>query len=270
MKLIFTNVNPNKKFNRERSVLIKLQIDNCIELGWDVKDIILATNFNYEYRGVKAYLVGDENYCGIDDDRYAFKVSTHILTVGTLLKEGIIRKGLYWYHDLDAYQEYPIFEKELGLENVDLGLTDYGWSSKWNLGSFFFKENAKDILWLLKNTILEKKIPDERVLTSLINQGKVNPNRYKRLNITYNFGMRHIEKSYPLADKPLKVIHFHPLYKDPNIPETTMNIFRYGKNPIGKPLMTERLMKLFDKYGFGYPYGISASYRQFMEAISYD
>ncbi|KKM16173.1 hypothetical protein LCGC14_1688480, partial [marine sediment metagenome] len=34
---------------------IKAQIDNSIELKWNVNDIILATNFDFEYRGVKNY-----------------------------------------------------------------------------------------------------------------------------------------------------------------------------------------------------------------------
>ena len=271
MKVVFTNVNPHKKFNREKTILVKLQIDNCLDLGWRVEDIFLATNFPYEYRGVRSYNVGDDNYCGIDDRRYAFKVSSHIFVVSELLKKGMIERGeLYWYHDLDAYQEIPITEEELGLDSVDLGLTDYGWSPKWNLGSFFFKESAKDVLWLLRDTIVSTKTPDERSMRMLVNTGQVKKSRYKKLNITYNFGMRHIGVMYPMATKPLKVIHFHPIYKDDDIPDTVMNMFRYGKNPIGIPLMNKRLMDLFDKHGFGYPYGTKASYSEFMKYIDYD
>lgn len=271
MKLVLLNVNPQKKFNKEKTSLIKIQIDNCIELGWDVNDIVLATNFPYEYRGVKSTLVADDNYCGIDDSRYAFKVSTHIFVISELLERGLIEKGmLYWYHDIDAYQEVPITEEELGLDGKDLGLTDYGWSTKWNLGSIFFKESAKDIIWLLRDTIANEKIPDERAMRMLVGQGKVDKRRYKKLNITYNFGMRKIPIMWEMAEKPLKVIHFHPMYKDPDMPETTMNIFRYGKNELGIPLMSKRLMKLFDIHGFEYPYGTTASYNAFLKAISYE
>ena len=39
--------------------LIKAQIDNSLDCGWDPKDIIIATNFNFEYRGVKTYTMDE-------------------------------------------------------------------------------------------------------------------------------------------------------------------------------------------------------------------
>jgi hypothetical protein len=42
-----------------------------------------------EYRGIKSNLVDDDNYCGIDDKRYAFKVSSHILTIAWLFEKDI-------------------------------------------------------------------------------------------------------------------------------------------------------------------------------------
>ena len=271
MKLILCNVNPYKKFNKEKSILIKLQIDNSFSWGFKEEDIILATNFDYEYRGVKSIRVSDDLYVGLDDKRYCFKVSTHIPIITSLMNSGVIKKGhLYWYHDLDAYQQEPITEEELGLENVDMGVTDYGWTKKWNLGSIFFKESAKDIFNLLTKTIYEYNLADERSFRMLTNTGKVSKDRYKKVNITYNFGMRHIGKCYEMADKPLKVVHFHPFYKDPNIPDTTMNMFFHGKNEVGKPLMTDRLKELFRFFGFDDKYGTEASYGGFMKSIDYD
>lgn len=270
MKLVFTNVNPHRRFNREKEVLIKLQLDNCFEMGWKPEDIILATNFDYEYKGVKSTIVGDENYCGLDDKRYAFKVSTHILTISYLFSQNFFQDNeLYWYHDIDAYQQEIITEDELGLESVDLGLTDYGWNTKWNLGCFWFKKSAGDVITLLRDTIVGEKIPDERAMRMLVNEGRIDKKRYKKLNITYNFGMRHIKTMWDMADKPLKMVHFHPCYFDKDIPDTTMNMFRYGKNPTGKPLMNDRLIALFDRY-YPHPFGTSCSYDQFLDHISYD
>ena len=36
---------------------LNAQVDNNIRLGWDLDDIIIGTNFDYEYRGIKNYLL---------------------------------------------------------------------------------------------------------------------------------------------------------------------------------------------------------------------
>ena len=38
---------------------IKAQIENSIELGWDPKDIVIATNFDVEHMGVKTYILDE-------------------------------------------------------------------------------------------------------------------------------------------------------------------------------------------------------------------
>ena len=250
MKNLILNINLQKKFNKERSILVKLQIDNSLDLGWKKKDILLVTNWDYEYNGVKSLQVEDDNYVGIDDTRYQYKVSTHIPTINTMFKKGYIEKGeMYWYHDMDAYQLHKIDEEELGMKNIDMGLSDYGWSAKWNGGSIFFKYSAKDLFKFWRDKIYEYQLGDERVLVRLTKEKQIDERRLKRLNITYNFGMRHVEYNYRISNKPLKVLHFHPYYNDRLLPDTTMNIFRYGKNGMGEPLMTKRLIKIFDKYG---------------------
>lgn len=265
------NVNPHRKFNKEKSKLVKIQIDNSLELGWKKEDLMLATNFPYEYRGIKSILVDDDNYCGIDDKRYCYKVSSHISTIDNLFRLGALQKGeLYFYHDMDAYQLEPIIEGELEFGGADMALTDYGWSKKWNLGVIFFKESARDLFSLLKKTIYDNNLADERSFRMLINKKIIPTHRYKKLNITYNLGMRHVGQIYRMADKPIKIIHFHPMYRDPNMPDTTMNIFWHGRNEAKKVLMTDRLKRIFEKYGFDDNYGIKASYGDFLDSISYE
>lgn len=77
------------------------------------------------------------------------------------------------------------------------------------------------------------------------NIGNINA-RIKRLNGTYDFGLRKIVECYEKAKKPLKVLHFHPHSKLLN----TLAIAMYGKNRIRKPLMNERLIKIFHHYGY--------------------
>jgi len=238
MKNLMVYLNP-LGFDPESTNLVKLQIDNCFELGWNKEDIILVTNFPYEYKGIKAWQIND-GYC--DHKPTASKVVGLI----PLFDIGFFGKDIYWCHDLDAYQQYPITEEELGLENLDAGFCDYGRSLQWQMGSFFFKKTAEDIF--RENVArIEPGKHDEHTMMELTDNNIVNVNnRIKRMNITYDFGMRRIDLCYEKAIKPIKILHFHP--HNPII--NTLKRAMYGKNSIGKPLMTERLIKLFHKYGY--------------------
>jgi len=234
MKNLLIYTNPKKEFDKETLLLSKIQIHNSLELGWNPEDILLMTNFEYEYLGVKSVVISN-------DFKYDFdKLSNKIFVIKEMLANS---KETYWYHDFDAYQM-----EELNPVFTDIGLSDYGWSTKWNCGSIFFRENSADIFDKLHHEILERKTGDERVLTTLTKEGLINNSRITRLNITYNFGMRNIGTNYALADKPIKIAHFHPWYNDIKLPANTRNLFIKGNNEIGKPLVTPRLIKLFDKY----------------------
>jgi len=237
--LIF--IHPNKKFNEETAKLVKIQIDNSLDLGWKAEDILLVTNFDYEYNGIKSIVIDGESIYYPPMPR-----STNTLAVPYLIDNGITKEDvLYWVHDFDAYQMNPITKTELELNEVDVGLTTYGWSRKWCLGSFFYRPSAKDIFEWIKNTVHEYSIEDERALVHLTRSNFNNINdRYKILNITYNFGMRKVEHNYTIAEKPIKVVHFHPYYS--KFP--TLDSFMYGKNALDMPLMNERLIRIFKEH----------------------
>jgi hypothetical protein len=61
--------------------------------------------------------------------------------------------------------------------------------------------------------------------------------------------MRNIGQNYEIATKPIKVLHFHPHYRDTKLPASTLNMFMYGKNELKMPLMPERLIKIFHHHG---------------------
>ena len=243
MKNLLIYINPNKQFDDEHKILAKIQIDNSFNIGWKKEDIVLVTNFDYEYRGVKSLIVPSELYYEPDP------VSTKASVVPYLLKKGIIGNELYWCHDFDVYQDDIIKEIDLDLGSADLGLVSYGYKPVWNFGSFFFKKEARDVLNLLNKKMLERKRPraDEKMLTKLtILYNIVNKDRYKELNVTYNFTMRCIQSNYLRAIKPLKVLHFHPWYKDELLSNNCLNIFMYGKNRLKQPLMSKRLINIFN------------------------
>lgn len=247
MKNLLIYISPVKDFSDEGKTLVKIQIDNSLDIGWKIEDIMLVTNFPYEYNGVKALV--------LDVEFYAPRPRSQNTTiVSTLFDMGLIGKDIYWVHDFDAYQLNPFTEADLELDGFDVGLTDFGWRQRWCMGSFFFKEGARDIFKAVKD-IVHTDIEDETAITSLTNEGKFE-GRIKRLNITYNLGMRRVEENWARATQPVKVLHFHPHYpirmhvdikNHPTV--DLLGIFMYGKNGLGHPLMNPRLIKIFNQNG---------------------
>jgi len=247
MKVILTYTGHNKKFDEEHSVLVKIQIDNSLDLGWKNKDILLVTDFPYEYNGIKSLVIGDGFYYDFDKTSNKVPVIMHLFD-----QEILKKKELYWYHDFDAYQQEIVNENELDLDNFDLGLTHYFYKPEWQFGSFFFRQSAKDILELLDHSIRARphlSRNDEKTLTKLIKTEAIEGARYKKLNVTYNIMKRCLATVYREAKKPLKVLHFHPSDCDVTMPDTALNMFMYGKNRLKIPLMTERLITIFNHHG---------------------
>lgn len=251
MKNLLIYINPDgfKENISEYEVLTKIQIDNSLSLGWNTKDILLITNFPYEYQGIRSNVVPIEKTYSSTKVDCSHKIKTLIY----LFYTGFIKDGeLYWYHDLDAFQLEPINEDELGLKNLDAGFCDYQRIEKWQLGSFFFKKSAFSIFRAIDTQMqlswgAGKPLNDEDVMVYLTSNNIDNINeKIKRLNGRYDFGMRRVDYCWEKADKPLKVLHFHP--HNPLL--NTLAIAMYGKNRIGKPLMNDRLIKIFHKYNY--------------------
>ena len=109
MKQLLIYTSPDTEFNKQHDFLARFQIDNSLQLGWKKEDIILSTNFPYEYKGVKSLLVNGV-YCEKDP------TSNKMFVLDYLFKSELLEKEhLYWYHDFDAYENNLITEKELGL-----------------------------------------------------------------------------------------------------------------------------------------------------------
>ncbi len=239
MKNLLIYTGPTKKFGDEDAILAKIQIDNSLELGWKKEDIILATDFPYEYNGIKSLVIPNGLYYSFD------KNANKVPVIAYLINQRIINSGeIYWCHDFDAYENDRISEAELGLTNYDLGLTHYFYKPEWQFSSFFFKTSAKDIFELLDKTIREKphlSRNNEKTLTKIINKNLINPARYKKLNVTYNVMKKCLETVYREAEKPLKVLHFRP--------SDALDLFMYGKNRLKITLMNDRLIKIFNHNG---------------------
>lgn len=240
MKNVLVYTNPAKEFTGENVALVKIHIDNTLALGWAREDILLFTNFPYEYNGVTATVVPDDLDCPWD------RTSNKILVIRYLLRKGLA-PGIYWYHDFDAYQNEAFTEEDIALGEHKLGLTGYGYKDQINGGSFFFRETAGFIfdVWCERTLAVNRTRADEKTMTDMVRGGLP----HKLLNITYNFGQRGPELCYQDADKPLRVLHFHPHYRYWQASHWNLPIFMYGKNRHRIPMMSERLIEIFRRHG---------------------
>ncbi len=239
MKQLLIYTGPNKKFSEEDFVLAKIQINNSLDLGWQPEDIIFATDFPFEYKGIKSIFLPQGLYYPFDLN--ANKVPVLIYLISNQL---LTNNLLYWCHDFDAFENYKIKESELGLESFDAGFTHYTYKPEWQFGSLFLKTSALEILKKIDKTTRQNPYlsrNNEKTLTQLIKDGKIDEMRYKRMNSTYNFMAKFIQTIYNVADKPIKIVHFRP--------SNDLNIFMHGKNRLNMPLMSDRLINIFKTHG---------------------
>lgn len=248
-------INPDKKFiDEEADILVKVQIDNSLKLGWNEKDIMLVTNFEYEYRNVKSIVIGDDNY--YEPKPTASKINAII----TLFDKGLIEDDIYFFHDFDAFQLEDI---KIELDKDKIALTDYGivslgndYNRRWSTGVLFFGNGSRDIFQWIKDSVYKYQANEE---VSLLVMTRHNDhdllNRIDKLNITYNFATRrrNIDEQYKITDLPIKIIHFHPLDKRPifylHNGCNNMDVCVCGKNKTNKPLVTKTLITIFKQHG---------------------
>lgn len=237
MKQLLVYVNPRKYLDENEESLVKIQIDNSLELGWKAEDIMLATNFEYAYKGVKSTILSDDTYC--DYSPISTKIPALLSIIDSL-------EGMWWMHDLDAFQLSPITDEEIG--TPEYALCDYGRMPRWEGGNIFFRKEAKDIFEKEKEIMDAKKTVDEGALWILTNENESIRARVTKLNITYSFKSANVNSCYKIALKPLRIAHFNPREGIPknNIPN--LLDFYKGKNKIHLQLIPDRLIRLFDAY----------------------
>lgn len=73
---------------------VRAQIENSLDLGWAAQDILLLTDFDYEFLGVKARRLSFHD---------ARPTTCKTFAVEVLLRETCGGEA-FWVHDLDAWQ----------------------------------------------------------------------------------------------------------------------------------------------------------------------
>jgi len=203
MKNLMIFIHP-RGFNEEHKRLIDIQIDNSLKF-WKNEDILIVMNFPYEYNGIKAMVVDTKLVC-----RFHPKISK-INVIIYLLENKLIDDDLIWFHDFDAFQISSLDDIKLEKE---IGVTEYHINpSIFSTGSIFFRQSALDIFKWIKEESYGYKINQEKAFKNLVDKNFNNiASRYQILNRTYNLTVYDLEYSISIADKPIKVVHFHPKY----------------------------------------------------------
>lgn len=216
---------------------LKAQIDNSINHGWDIKDIILGTNFDFNYRGVKNHVLKDICYHNPFYNKFYGMLE--------LMERGILNKD-FWFHDQDAWQinpiKFPEFEGEIG------GCT-YVATPEWNTCSLFIKKTAIHILKYIVDSMKMNsniKVDSDENWISILRHNSEIKSYLTTINNQYNVGRTFMEKRYTAAKKPACIIAFQP-----QVPES-VSVFNGEDNEFKINLINKNLDKIFKTHIKGY------------------
>lgn len=259
MKNLLIYISPTFSFNNpgddlvsnDAGKLVKVQIDNSLALGWQKKDIILVTNFDYQYGTTRAIVLKDVEF--YERKPQASKINA---IVRMFEKKLIKPHETYWFHDLDAFQLMPFTKNEIDMTDKEIALAPYSGIifsgiEKWQTGSIFFKAGSRDIFARIKEVMYEKKVDDKKALCLITISDTKLRKRIKKINYTYNFTGYNLSSAYQKAVKPLKVVHFHPQTGNPRLATDNNYMFFRGQNKLNTLLITRQLIKMFKYHRIG-------------------
>jgi len=186
--------------DEELSKLFQAQIDNSLHYGWHPDDIILGTNFDFEYKGVKSHHLSDICEFNIFNNKWYGMLE--------LMKLGILNDD-FWFHDQDNWQvnhfDFPTFPGEVAA-------CIYVNTPEWNTGSVFVKHSALEILEYIVESMKLNPIEyqsDENWISFLRNQSEVS-NFLSSVNTEYCVGYTFFNERFNVANKPVKVLGYMP------------------------------------------------------------
>jgi len=204
LKNLLTYINKNKRFDETTGKAAEIQIDNGLRY-WDKKDIIVATNFPWKYKGVKAVEVPDDLW------RDFHPMASKPGVVVHLIKRGIIRE-MAWLHDFDLFQ---LADLDLPPIKKNIAFTTYGFMMEINCGSIVITPKSLDIFEWICEAVDTYKTHDEEAVNILVKSNFNNiSERIQFLNQTYNVGARNTKSILRLSDRPIRTAHFTPSRKN--------------------------------------------------------
>lgn len=218
-----------RRYKKDKiETLLKAQIDNSLSAGWKVEDIILLSNFKFEFMGVKAIVNELDHEC---------LTGSKIFGIKYLYDHDMIKDEVIWAHDLDAWQNVPFYCPEI----KDVGIACYN-IKKYNGGSIFWTRKARDIAEKVIKTILEEDRHIEENSLNKVFKSKEYKKRVTEVNNTFNVGCSGFVTRWARSIKPIRVCHFHPY--NPIAWET----HALDRNAVGVKCVSDRLERVLRKY----------------------
>jgi hypothetical protein len=227
---------------------LDLQVDNGLELGWRPGDLLVYTNFPYSRHGVKAIEVrpGRRPRTARMTSFYKTEVLLHALA---RLELG----DTLWYHDADAYQLQPFAGSPAA--GKDLAACLYCTRERLLVqgGSLFLTRASRPLFERVYELLVHHRYrKDEFALTDLTARPEF-LDRFAALDYSYNLGDTDFELRYQLAERPIKVAHFHPDREDHR------RKFLQGGNSLGVFPLGERFERLLQRHGYLEPWRVPPS-----------
>lgn len=176
--------------------LLKAQIHNMINLGWKQSDIILLSNFDFEFMGVSAKIIKLNDFCLSGSKMWATKWLFENNKIDDVVNSA----------DIDTWPNifFPCPEFK-----TDVACATYS-NPKFNGGNVFWRPGAIDIINEIVKRLEETKEAKEEPTLNRVFKSKEFKNRVTILNYTYNVGCSGFAPRYTRSIKPIHILHFHP------------------------------------------------------------
>lgn len=220
----------NLRYTEDKTAkLLKAQIENSLELGWDKDKIVVVSNKDLEFMGVRTYQAPLNDFCMTGSKMFALKWYLDNFPVD--------KTEVIWAHDLDAWQNVWFDCPEI----KDVGAACYS-QPKYNGGSIFWRPQAKDIIDEIIQRINEHGEKKEEPTLNTVLFSDPYKHRVTTIDNTFNVGCSGFVIRYEASTKPIAVCHFHPYNR---IAWETQALDRNG---LGEPNISERLRSLIKQY----------------------
>lgn len=194
-------------------ILLSAQIENSLDLNWKKEDLIILSNFNFEYMGVKTTRIPLNNFCLTGSKMFGIK----------WFFENNDTDEIVWSRDCDTWQNVEFSEKDLKYgENhfsgknpniIDFNKYDVGASyysrEKFNGGSLFWKLSALDIINRIVDEITKSKENKEEPTINRMFKSVEYKDRVANLSYSLNLGCSGFCPRYERAEKPIKICHMN-------------------------------------------------------------
>lgn len=234
------NLSNNSRYSRAfAEPLIKAQIHNSLDIGWDSNDICLISNFDFEFMGIKAISIPLNSFCLTGSKIFAmhwlfFPPKLGVFANCTGYSKDTLSKFPIFSHDLDAWQN-----DQFEVNFLDVGISTYS-NSKLNGGVVFWKFDANDIIEQITDVLIKGEHREEPTLNRLLLSSF--KDRTTILNNTFNVGCSGFVTRATRAEQPIKVVHLNPYNR------IAWETHRLDRNGTGIVSVSPRLEKILRQY----------------------